>query len=223
MTQIILSEIPTISGNNSEHDRWHWQVSSRKVSRQFAADVQHMAEILAEANRILKSACVESDAVTKKAFEQGMQLAEEAIAMAIAESLVNTQQEAKAYLDAAEPRIVQLVFAVIRRILPQLSADAVLDSLVDEALRAIQDRHYVRVCVSPGMEKGAQTLAGQWRQRLPEIGRLEVATDEQLAPTECRVESPHGHVSVNMQDRFEKIVRAYEQLLQQKKTPSHHE
>ena len=105
---------------------------------------------------------------------------------------------------------MQLVFAVLRRLLPQLTPNLVLESVVEEALRAVQGGHYLRVCVTPDVEPLAQSLTTQWRQLYPEIQHLEIVTDHSLAATECRVESPYGQVGVSLQDRFEKIVLAYE-------------
>lgn len=224
LTEIPLStEAPRASGDEHVQDRWLWQTTARRIPRHAVADLQRMAEVIAEANSILQRAHDESQAMRQKAYVQGMQAAQAAIASAIAEALVRVQQEAKICHDAAEPRVVQLVFAVLRRILPQLSPDLVLESVVEEALRAVHERHYVRVCVNPDVESTAQVHVDQWRQKFPEIQHLEIATDDRLAATECRVESPYGHVNVSMHDRFEKIVRAYEQTLvhQQKNTPAH--
>lgn len=229
MTHVVLteiplaSEIPRASSDECVQDRWQWQATTRRIPRHAVTDLQRMAEIIAEANNILQRARDEAQVMRQKAYEQGMETAQAAIASTIAEALVQVQHEAKIYLDAAEPRVVQLVFAVLRRILPQLSPDIVLESVVDEALRAVHERHYVRVCVNPDMESIAQVHIAQWRQKFPEIQHLDIATDDRLAVSECRVESPYGHVSVSMHDRFDKIVRAYEQTLahQQKNTHAH--
>lgn len=224
MTHVVLTEIPHTSSNEQEQDRWQWQATTRRIPHFAVANLQHMAEIITEANGILQRARDEAQAVRQEAYKQGTQAAQAAIASAITEALVQVQHEAKLCLDAAEPRVVQLVFAVLRRVLPQLSPDLILESIVEEALGAVQDRHYVRICVNPDMESASLARVDQWRQKLPEIQHLEIATDDRLAPTECRVESPYGHVSVSMQERFEKIVRAYElTLTQQKKHTTAHD
>lgn len=223
MTQVVFTETPLSYSDEQVQDRWQWQATARRIPRNMVADLQQMADIIAEANSILQRARDESQSIRQAAYEQGTLAAQKAIACTIAEALVQVEHEAKVSLDAAEPRVVQLVFAVLRRILPQLSPDLVLESVVEEALRAVHERHYVRVCVNPDMESTAHAHIDQWRQKFPEIQHLEIATDDHLAATECRVESPYGHVNVSMHDRFEKIVRAYEQTLayQQKNTPAH--
>lgn len=211
MTTVVFSEIPCAPDERVTHEHWQWQVTSKRLPRSAVCDLQNMAEILDQANLILQKAHQEASSIRDRAYAQGMQAAETAISSAITDALLRVQYEAKAYLDAAEPRVVQLVFAVLRRLLPHLTPDITIESLVDEALRAVQAAHFVRVYVNPGVEALAQSLVDQWRQRQPEIQHLEIITDDRLSPTECRVESPYGEVGVNLQERFEKIVRSYEQ------------
>ena len=124
------------------------------------------------------------------------------------------------FTQASEPRIVQLVFAVLRRILPQLPVDKVVENLVAEALRSLHDRTWVRVIVHPSVEATAQALAEHWRRTVPDIRHLEIGSDERLGNRLSR-RIQLWSASAGLQDRFDKIVRTYEKTLQQSSEASH--
>ena len=219
MTQIIFSELP--EADSDEADRFHWQLTSRRIPRAAAHAIEKAADIIATANELLRKAQNEADEIRLHAYDQGINAAQESIANAMADALLNAQQETAAFTQASEPRIVQLVFAVLRRILPQLPVDKVVENLVAEALRSLHDRTWVRVIVHPSVEATAQALAEHWRRTVPDIRHLEIGSDERLSVTDCRVESSYGLVSAGLQDRFDKIVRTYEKTLQQSSEASH--
>lgn len=209
MSEVIFTEMPVDKTAMSSEDRWQLLLTARRIPRLAAYDLQATAQILDQANALLRQAQAEAEIIKQQALEHGLKAGRAAVAVSAAEALLDAQREARAFVEASEPRIVQLVFAVLQHILPRLPLENVIDSMVGEAIRAVQAERYVRVYLHPDALASGQTLARHWQQLCPDIRSIEIASDARLALTSCRVESELGSVSVGLMQRFEKIAGAY--------------
>ncbi len=212
MTQMVFWKNPA-EQSDEPGEAWQWAVTGRRIPREASYAVTEAANIVAQANAILQQATAEADAIRQQGFAEGMRASEDCIAEVLAEALLISQNKVARYLQLAEPRIVQLVFAVVRRLLPELPLDQVINSLVTEVLGSIHGKNRVRVYVNPALETSVQALVPGWLALVPDVGNLEVSTDGDLDITSCRVETEFGAVSAGLQDRFNKIVQSYEVAL----------
>ncbi|CBL45617.1 Type III secretory pathway protein [gamma proteobacterium HdN1] len=201
---------PAEMGEKGLHDM---RITVKRIPRASVGSLCDAADIVEKANQVLSSAHAEADRIRRQAHREGVDAAKGRVSAVVAEALLAAQQEAAIFQKLSEPRVTRLVFAVLKRILPQLPVDKVVTGLITEVMRSIHDKSWIRVVVHPDVEEVARDFVEQWQRSAPGTWHIETATDRGLSICKVRVESQLGAISAGVEDRFEQIIQLYEQTL----------
>lgn len=199
--------------DTSEQARWNWGVTGNRIPRTAGHDVERAAAILAQANAILDQAKAEADSIREQAYLEGIAQSDDCVAEVLSEALLVSQYKVADHLERMEPRVIQLVFMVLERLLPDLPIDRVMHSLVKELLNSIHQTNHVKVYVNPAIESNMRGMIPSWYTIIPGLEHIEVVGDADLALASCRVESTFGSISAGLQEKFDQLVKTYQLAL----------
>ncbi len=168
---------------------------------------------------ILADARAEAEGRVQEAYAEGMRRGVEAGEAQFKESVGESaallqkagevlQQERQAFLDSLESQIVQLSFAIARRILQreaQLSPE-VVQTTARAALEQVLDQEHVVLHVNLA---DLETIRGERGTLLDDfdgIQRLDVVPDESVESGGCVAESDQLHVDARLEAQLEQIL-----------------
>jgi flagellar assembly protein FliH len=185
------------------------------------ADV-YLAEVRAEAGKIIAKANADAIEIRKKAEVDGRKSAEQTLDKqldqkvgqqmqtllpAVREAIAGIHQAKQGWLSQWEQRAVHLSSAIAERIIrKELSKDPQISlKLVREALNLASGSANVRVLLNP---QDHAALVGQVKTLVAECSRLaptEIIADPKITPGGCRVETRYGSIDQQIEAQLKRI------------------
>src|SRR5579862_9222675 len=104
-------------------------VAGRRIPRRAWADTSEMSRLLSEAGNIVKAAERRADSIVEQARADGRAQGLAQAQAEMAQHLLESQRQARAFLDASQQRIVALAVAIVERIAPTLGEAKVVAAL----------------------------------------------------------------------------------------------
>lgn len=154
----------------------------------------------------------------KEGTEQALSEQKQAIldANAKAEKTIkDAEYEKDSYVQKAEEEIVELVFQVASKILPQHFIDVpqVILPLVQKALMKIKDQSRILIHVAPAHYDFVLIAKNELQASLEGSAVLEVTSDASLGIGDVFLESPNGDVDARLETQLELVKKAVQDVI----------
>lgn len=190
----------------TEDRRWSLVAHSRRIPRAAFQDLERADRILREAEALWRDARREAEALRRQACEDGRRAGWDQALAETLETLTEAQEQAQAFADRSDRRVLRLAAELVRKILPRLSRQDVLDDLLTQALTAMNAGRYIQVRVHPDQQPLAErTLANRAAVPGP-VESVTVVADPDMAPFDCRVESELGRIEAGFHRQLTALV-----------------
>jgi len=185
-----------------EEQRWSLVAHTRRIPRAAFREMEQADRILRDAESIWQDARREADALRHQAFEEGRRAGWDQALTETLDTLTDAQQQAQAFAEQSDRRVLQLAAELVRKILPRLSKQDILDDLLLQALNAMNAGRHVQVRVHPDHRTLVeQTLAQRGGGPGP-VESVTVVTDPTLDRYDCRVESELGRIEAGFHQQL---------------------
>ena len=190
----------------AEDRRWSLVAHTRRIPKAAFRELEHADRILREAESVWRDAQREADEVRHRAFDEGRRAGWDQALADTLDTLTDAQHQAQAFAEQSDRRVLQLAAELVRKILPRLSRQEILDDLLLQALNAMNAGRYIQVRVHPDHRALVeQTLA----HRSGGPGPVESATvvaDPTLDRYDCRVESELGRIEAGFHQQLAAVL-----------------
>ncbi len=177
--------------------QWQLTTTSRRIPADAADQYLQSCDLLTKAREIHDQALENATDLQTQAYTEGYQSGLRQAQQELLESMLTATADTRRFQDNQEKHILTLAVAIVQRMLPKLSAEELLLSMLREAFSELQGERQLQVYVNPAQRSITETWLKQWRLEHPDISRLEVAEDPDLDLLSCRVESELGVLSVD--------------------------
>ncbi|WDE08619.1 hypothetical protein SG34_032380 [Thalassomonas viridans] len=186
------------SGNLLKHEDYRAYMAHRDVeaySKQRAKKRYKSVDALVEEER-------------SKGYQAGLKAGEkEAASKVLALNL-----SAIAYLKAFEQQAGEIIQDALQRILGEMDQDTLIQSLVGTAIKAVETEQQIKIIVSYHDVKAVKARVEHWLEQYPNIERINVIADNQMAAKSCRLETPIGVVDAGLQTQLKALRMSMESV-----------
>ena len=180
-----------------ETRQWQVTTSSRRIPAESAEQSLQSCEWLSKAREIYDQTLHQVADLRAQAHQQGYQAGLEQAQQELLESMLAAVENTRQFQNSQQQHVLNLAVAMVQRLLPKLSAEDLLLSMLSETFSELEGERQLQVYVHPNQRLTTETWLKQWRLEHPDIRRLEVVDDPQLDLLSCRVESELGVLSVD--------------------------
>ncbi|GGX75311.1 FliH/SctL family protein [Saccharospirillum salsuginis] len=194
-----------------EERRWSLVAQTRRIPKAAFRELEHADRILREAESVWQDARHEADALRRRAFDEGRQAGWDQALAETLDTLTDAQHQAQAFAEQSDRRVLQLAAELVRKILPRLSTQDIVDDLLLQALNAMNAGRYIQVRVHPDHRALVeQTLARRGGGPGP-AESVTVVTDPTLDRYDCRVESELGRIEAGFHQQLAALLTQAEE------------
>jgi len=188
----------------SDRTRFGLHVGRGRIPAEARGSVSQLHEIVEAANAIWADAEREALALREQAYGEGYQSGcDEALARC-AQTALQAQEEAQAFLRQSEARVARLAINALQRIVPDLAADDdVMARLVWKGVRAAYGQSYVNVHVHLDKVEPVRQRLQAWLSEQGNRSEVQVLGDPQLSVEDVVVESDAGTVLVGLREQLD--------------------
>lgn len=158
-----------------------------------------------QAAQIIKAAEAEFQAQSKKGFDQGLRQARKQMAEQITTTALHSQQ----YFRNLKTQTIELVMAVVKKVLQDIEPQALIVAQVTKALAALKGAPQVTLKVSPAVADTLNENLARITEAAPDIGLIDIKTVSGMPPDDLILESETGIVEAGLTDQLAAIEAAF--------------
>jgi type III secretion protein L len=170
------------------------------------AEVQQIiAAAQDQAAQIIKAAEAEFQAQHKKGYDQGLRQARKEMAQKITTAALHSQQ----YFHGLKAQTIELVMAVVKKVLQDIEPQALIVAQVTKALAAMKGASQVTLKVSPAVADTLNENLAHITKAAPDIGLIDIKTVSGMPQDDLIIESETGIVEAGLTDQLSAIEAAF--------------
>lgn len=193
-----------------ENDRMRLSPTSRIIKAADASTIVEAQQLLSEAQKsaaaITAMAETHAEAEKKRGYDEGMRKAKQEMS----ERIIATALETDRHYRTLKTQAIDLVMAVVKKVLGETAPESLIVSHVTKAVGAVSRCRQVLLKVNPDVADTLHENLSQILQPYPDIGAIDIRPVAQLSPGDLIIESEVGIVDASMSVQLAAIQKAFE-------------
>ncbi len=190
----------------TDSTRWSLVANTKRIPKAAFVDLEQADELLRQAEAIWQAAATEAESLRQREADAGRQEGWNRAVAETAGTLAKAQQQAQRFADQSEQRVLQLAAELVRKILPRLSRQEVLDELLTQSLNAMKAGRYIQVRVHPDHQAFVEDRLMNHVGAYGRIESLTVIADASMDPYDCQVESELGRLEAGFHQQLAAVL-----------------
>ncbi|WP_020410931.1 FliH/SctL family protein [Hahella ganghwensis] len=196
-----------------ESGMWQVNAQGRRIPAGESESILQACEYLQFAKSVHADSMEEAERIKREAYREGFQSGLEQSRTDVYKEVLEAKNRIRKQAIDQEQQVMKLSLTIVRKILPRLSSEEVLKSLLQEALAELQNERQLQIFVRPDLVEFAESWLQQWRKEHPDILRMDIVGDPELGAFGCRVETELGTLVADpmrdIQELAEKVDHGY--------------